>query len=205
MCLCVMLLSFCYAGRLVVFNFVLLFLQFVREEGQPKRQRWNAKERQDERGGNATSINGWNGTHRSISNMPRQVLFLPWPSQEDDSQQAVQDSIQLDEVNGSAALSDIRLDDTIDETKEDEIAADEKVENATDDKVEEDKAQRLDKNEEKDTEIQWDKEGDTAMKSRDRPKSVLKNKTPTPVITTSTTPNPNTTNPHRDRECCNIS
>ena len=39
---------------------------------------------------------------------------------------------------------------------------------------------------------------------RDRPKSVLKNKTPTPVITTSTTPNINIRHPHGDRECCNI-
>ena len=144
-----------------------------------------------------------------------QVPCFSYP-QEDDSQQAVQDlreSIQIDEVNGSAALSDIRLDDTIEETKEDENTADDKVEstmddkaeNTTDDKVEEDKAQKLDKNEERDIEAKLDNEDDPTIKSRDRPKSVLKNKTPTPVITTSTTPNTNITNPHRDRECCNIS
>ena len=153
----------------------------------------------------------------SMAEMVRILVFLTchpsavtiWPpSQEDDSQPALQDlrdSVQIDEVNGSAALSDIRLDDTIDETKEDENTADDKVEQTTDDKVEEDKAQKLDKNEEKDPEIQWDSQGDNTIKSRDRPKSVLKNKTPTPVITTSTTPNANITNPHRDRECCNIS
>ena len=127
-----------------------------------------------------------------------------WPSQEDNSQQAMQDlrdSVQINEVEGNAALSDIRLDETIDETEEEEKTTDDKVTSTMDDIVE-GEAQKTDENEEKDSKVLLDDESGTTLKSRDRPKSVLKNKTPTPVITTSTTPNDN---PHRDRECCNIS
>ena len=46
---------------------MVLFLQFVCEKRQPKGQRRDAEERPDERGGNATSIDGRNGI----------VTFLP--------------------------------------------------------------------------------------------------------------------------------
>ena len=155
-----------------------------------------------------------------VVNVIANLLFALRPSQEDDSQQTMQelrDSAQMDEVDGSAALSDIRLDDTINESKEEDTTTDDKVQNTADKveedtahKVEEETAQKTDQENEKDSEVQLERESDITIKSqpgtqRDRPKSVLKNKTPTPVITTSTAPNSNITNPHRDRECCIIS
>lgn len=124
----------------------------------------------------------------------------------------------MDEMDGGAALDDVKLNDTNAETKEDETPQDDsKVEEKVEEEVEEkvndkdDKVQKTEgKVEEKELEVKSGSENnDTSIKShdgfeRDRPKSVLKNKTPTPVITTSATPN-DIGNPHRDRECCNIS
>ena len=123
------------------------------------------------------------------------------PVQDANSQQATQDlreSIQLDDTVALPVLDDETVENTIIETKEDEKTMDDKVE----DTVEEKKAE-----EEKNTNAMPENEvtiRSTDNNLRDRPKSVLKNKNPTPVITT-TTPNNITSNPHRDRECCNIS
>lgn len=126
---------------------------------------------------------------------------------EDDTQQAVQEvreSIQMDETDGGAAVDEVKC--NAETTAEDATPQDGKVEEKVDDQAQKTEG----KVEEKEPELKSGN-NDVSIKSqedglqRDRPKSVLKNKTPTPVITTSTTPNSNIGNPHRDRECCNIS
>lgn len=110
----------------------------------------------------------------------------------------------MDETDGGAAVDEVKC--NAETTAEDVTPQDGKVEEKVDNQAQKTEG----KVEEKEPELKSGN-NDVSIKSqedglqRDRPKSVLKNKTPTPVITTSTTPNSNIGNPHRDRECCNIS
>ena len=109
----------------------------------------------------------------------------------------------MDETDGGAAVDEVKC--NAETTAEDVTPQDGKVEEKVDDQAQKTEG----KVKEKEPELK--SENNVSIKSqedglqRDRPKSVLKNKTPTPVITTSTIPNSNIGNPHRDRECCNIS
>ena len=114
-------------------------------------------------------------------------------------------------MDSSAALSDIKLDESLDEIKEEEEEKIKVAEGTTDDKVEEDKEEKTEEKE-NDSKALLEDESNVTIKSQsggsqwNRPKSVLKNKTPTPVITTTTTTvNNDISNAHRDRECCTIS
>lgn len=136
----------------------------------------------------------------SMAEMVRNVLsftkYRTMTLQDSDSQQAIQDlreSIQLDDVIASPVEDDETVKSTATTTEpKDEAKGEDEINGI------------------KDPEVKPNIENQITIKStdttlRDRPKSVLKNKDPTPVITTSTLPNTDLSNPHRDRECCNIS